>query len=418
MRIVDNILSFKLESVGAVVIEGTKWCGKTTTAEQSAKSVIYLDDPEFREANILNSETPPKLILSGENPRLLDEWQLAPALWDAIRSDVDHRKEKGLYILTDSAVPKETEEITHSGTGRFSWILMRPMSLYESGESNGKISLSSLFDNPEYIDGKCQLDLTELSFLVSRGGWPGAIGKRDDIALSAEEVYLEGIIRSDVSRLLGERKDPNKLLAFMRSFSRHQGTQAPLQKIMDDIDKGEGGQKIDCVRSTLSALKRMYTIEDMSAWNPNLRSKSAIRQSDTHYFVDPSIAVASLGLGPNDLLKDLKTFGFLFETMAIRDLRVYADSLKGNIYHFRDRCGNECDAVLHLRNGKYAFIEIKLGGEKLVEEGAESLKKISSLLDKEKMNEPSFMMVLTGIGSCAYKRKDGVFVVPIGMLKP
>lgn len=412
------MLKRKLEGKGAVLIEGPKWCGKTTTAEQLAGSILYMDDPEKMEQNIAMSQLSPKRLLKGATPRLIDEWQLAPKLWDAIRFEVDHRGEPGQFILTGSAVPASTNEITHSGTGRFSWLTMRPMSLYESGDSTGEVSLKELFEgNPEF-DGESSLNIERLAFLVCRGGWPQAIEMRDEIALDQATDYYEAVVHSDINRADNVHKNPDKVRRFMRSYARNQGSQIPNTVIAQDVSgSDEMSISEETVASYVNALQKIFVIEDMPSWNPNLRSKTAIRSSNTRYFVDPSIAAAALGIGPDDLINDLKTFGFLFETLCIRDLRVYADALNGEVYHYRDKDGQECDAVIHLRNGKYGLVEIKLGGEKLIEEGAKSLKSMAAKIDTDKMSDPSFLMVLTGTGDYAYLRQDGVYVVPIGCLK-
>ena len=416
-RIADGILKRKLEGKGAVLIEGPKWCGKTTTAEQLAASVLYMDDPERKQQNITMSEINPKRLLQGETPRLIDEWQLAPKLWDAIRFEVDHRGELGQFVLTGSAVPPDTKEITHSGTGRFTWLTMRPMSIYESGDSSGDVSLKDLFDGVS-VDGCSNLSFERLAFLVCRGGWPQAVDMRDEIALDQANDYLDAVIHSDINRVDNVQKNVEQVRRLMRSYARNQGSQTPNTVLAQDVVANDGA-KIgdDTIGQYTSALRKIFVIEDMPAWNPNLRSKTAIRSSDTRYFVDPSIAVAALGIGPNDLINDLNTFGFLFETLCVRDLRVYADALNGSVYHYRDKDGQECDAVIHLRNGKYGLIEIKLGGDKLIEEGVKSLKAMEAKIDTSRMNNPSFLMVLTGTGDYAYRRPDGVYVVPIGTLK-
>lgn len=417
-RIADEILKRKLEGKGAVLIEGPKWCGKTTTAEQIAASVLYMDEPEKKEQNIIMSELNPKRLLKGDTPRLIDEWQLAPKLWDAVRFEVDHRRELGQFVLTGSAVPADTKEITHSGTGRFTWLTMRPMSLYESGDSTGEVSLKELFDGMTEIDGASNLDLDRLAFLVCRGGWPQAIDMRDEIALDQAMDYYDAVVHSDINRADNVQKNPERVKRLMRSYARNQGGQVANTVIAQDIAANdEASIDVETVASYVNALRKIFVVEDMPAWNPNLRSKTAIRSSDTRYYIDPSIAAAALGIGPNDLIADLKTFGFLFETLCVRDLRVFADALNGGVYHYRDKDGQECDAVIHLRNGKYGLIEIKLGGEKLIEEGAVSLKAMQAKIDTDKMKAPSFLMVLTGTGDYAYRRPDGVLVVPIGCLK-
>jgi len=417
-RIADDILKRKLEGKGAVLIEGPKWCGKTTTAEQVAASVLYMDDPEKKQQNITMAELSPKRLLQGATPRLIDEWQLAPKLWDAIRFEVDHRGELGQFVLTGSAVPADTREVTHSGTGRFTWLTMRPMSLYESGESSGDVRLQDLFDGLTEIDGASSLSIERLAFLVCRGGWPQAVDMRDEIALDQAMDYYDAVVHSDINRADNVQKNPEKVKRLMRSYARNQGGQVPNTAFAQDVASNDDAPiSEETVASYVNALRKIFVVEDMSAWNPNIRSKTAIRTSDTRYYVDPSIAAAALGIGPNDLINDLKTFGFLFETLCVRDLRVFADALGGNVYHYRDKDGLECDAVIHLRNGKYGLIEIKLGGDRLIEEGAKSLKTLESKIDTDKMNAPSFLMVLTGTGDYAYRRHDGVYVVPIGCLK-
>lgn len=419
-RIADSILSDKLKGMGAVLIEGPKWCGKTTTAEQHAGSVIYMDDPRFVDSNIEAVSIDPAIILNGAVPRLIDEWQIAPRLWDAVRFTVDHRGEEGQFILTGSAVPlvgKEEQKRTHTGTGRIGRIRMRTMSLWESGDSSGQISLEALFAGEERY-ASCHADLERIAYLACRGGWPRATLQNYDISLGRAYDYLDAIVHIDLNRVDGSMKNPERAARILRSYSRHLGTQTSLSAISADLS-GNENESFDSrtVQSYVNALNLIYVIEDMHAWNPNLRSKAAIRSSDTRYFVDPSIAVAALGIGPKDLISDLRTFGFIFENMCVRDLRVYADSLGGNVYHYRDNLGLECDAVIHLRNGKYGLIEIKLGGDRLVEEGAANLLKLRDKIDTDKMAEPSFMMVLTATGNAAYCRKDGVYVVPVSCLK-
>ena len=357
------------------------------------------------------SELKPKRLLKGATPRLIDEWQLAPKLWDAIRFEVDHRGELGQFVLTGSAVPADTREITHSGTGRFTWLTMRPMSLYESGDSTGEVRLKDLFSGAAEIEGDSNLSIDRLAFLVCRGGWPQAVDLQNEIALDQAMDYYDAVVHSDINRADNAQKNPERVKRLMRSYARNQGSQVPNTVLAQDIAANE-----ETVASYVSALRKIFVVEDMPAWNPSLRSKTAIRSSDTRYYIDPSIAAAALGVGPNDLINDLKTFGFLFETLCIRDLRVFADALNGEVYHYRDKGGQECDAVVHLRNGNYGLIEIKLGGDRLIEEGAKNLKSMEAKIDTDKMNTPSFLMVLTGTGDYAYRRQDGVYVVPIGCL--
>ena len=417
-RIVDNMLKEKLEAKGAVVIEGPKWCGKTTTAMQVAGSILRMDEPRNREANIQMAEIDPGQLLKGDAPRLIDEWQIAPKLWDATRYEVDTRGKEGQFILTGSAVPVESEEITHSGTGRFTWLLMRPMSLYESGDSTGEVSLQNLFERPDRIAGTNDFDIDRLAFLICRGGWPYAVGMKEKPSLLQAEDYYEAVIKSDINRADGVSKNPERVKRLMRSFARNQGTQISNTMLRDDIISNDTESlNEDTIASYINALKNIFVVEDMAAWNPNLRSKTSIRTSETRYYVDPSIAVAALGIGPKDLTNDLNTMGLLFETLCVRDLRVYAESIGGTVLHYRDKSGLECDTVIHLKNGRYGLAEIKLGGQKLIEEGVKNLQSLSNKIDTSKMLAPSFLMIVIGIGEFAYRREDGIFIVPIGCLK-
>ena len=418
-RIADILLEEKLEAMGAVLIEGPKACGKTTTAEQQAKSILYMDDPEQMKQNLQLAETNIRKLLQGDTPRLIDEWQIAPQLWDAVRFETDHRNEDGLFMLTGSSVPADDSRIHHTGAGRFAWLTMRPMSLWESGESTGDVSLGELFSHSEKVDGANALNMEEVAFAICRGGWPKSLNKKTPkAALRQAAEYFEAITRSDISRVDGVERDEQRAKRLMRSYSRLQGAMAGIQTIVADMKTNEPeGMSDETVASYIKALKKIFVIEDMPAWNPNLRSKTAIRTSDTRYFVDPSIAIASLGLGPNDLLNDLETMGLFFETLCVRDLRVYADANDGNVFHYRDKNGLECDAVIHLRNGNYGLIEIKLGGDTRIEEGASNLNSLAEIIDTTKMKKPSFKMVLTAVGQYAYLRTDGVMVVPVGCLK-
>ena len=418
-RIADQMLAARLRRKGAVLIEGPKWCGKTTTAEQKAASVLYMADPMRKEQNIQAAKINVKQLLTGDTPRLIDEWQIAPSLWDSVRFEVDHRKGYGHFILTGSTVPPKAEEIFHSGAGRFAKLKMRTMSLYESGESTGAVSLSDLFNGKwEPVVGNSPIDINRLAFLICRGGWPGALDLEDTDAIGQAYDYYDVVCDSDISRVDDVQRDPQRVRLLIRSYARHQGTMATIGTILADMKANEASSLSDnTVYDYIKALKKIFVIEDMPAWNPNLRSKTAIRTSENRYFIDPSIATSALGASPNDLLNDLKTMGLMFETMAIRDLRVYADALDGQVYHYRDKNGLECDAVIHLRNGSYGLIEIKLGGDDLIEEGAKSLADLSADIDTTRMKSPSFMMVLTGVGDFPYQRDDGVLVVPIGCLK-
>ena len=416
-RIVDSALKRKLRGKGAVLIEGPKWCGKTTTAEQVSKSTLSVDDPSTVNTNKILSEIDPERLLTGDHPRLLDEWQVAPKLWDAVRHHVDRHKGQGQFILTGSSVPADISETIHSGTGRFGWLVMRPMSLYESGDSTGDVSLASLFES-QPISGCSDLDLDRLTFLICRGGWPESVDMDDDVALDQAFDYIDAVIRNDMSRVDNIRRDPQKVRMLLRSYARNQGTQISQASISADISSNDTeGVSEETVSEYLQALRKLYVIEDMKAWNPNLRSKTAIRTSDTRYFVDPSLAAASLRIGPQDLINNLNTTGFFFEALAVRDLRVYAESLDGDVYHYKDNLDNECDVVIHLRDGRYALLEVKLGGEKLIDEGVKTLKDVLRRIDTDKMGKPAFMAIITGTERYAYRRDDGIIILPLGALK-
>ncbi|MBO5086365.1 MAG: ATP-binding protein [Paludibacteraceae bacterium] len=419
-RIADQMLTARLRRKGAVLVEGPKWCGKTTTAEQQAKSILYMADPMRKQQNLQAARLNVQHLLDGATPRLIDEWQIAPSLWDSIRFVVDHRQGYGHFILTGSCVPPSMDDIFHSGVGRFAKLKMRTMSLYESLDSTGDVSLASLFAPLEApLSGGSSLDINRLAFLICRGGWPGALNLDDEDALAQAFDYYDVVCDSDISRIDDVARDPQRVRLLMRSYARHQGTMATVGTILADLKTNESSSLSDnTVYDYIKALKKIFVIEDMPAWNPNLRSKTAVRTSDNRYFIDPSIATAALGASPNDLINDLETMGLLFETLAVRDLRVYADALDGQVYHYRDKKGLECDAIVHLRNGSYGLIEIKLGGEKLIDEGAESLLRLQSEIDTTRMKSPAFLMVLTGVGDFPYTREDGVYVVPIGCLKP
>lgn len=417
-RITDILIERKLRGKGALLIEGPKWCGKTTTAEQFSKSILYMSKPEDVSSNLIMADINPSKLLEGETPRLIDEWQIAPKIWDAVRFEVDHRENYGHFILTGSAVPPKTDEIFHTGTGRFAWIKMRPMSLYESGESTGEVSLKEMFNQPQQLSATNKLNIDDLAFLICRGGWPEAVNMDKDVALDQAFDYYNAIVNTDISRVDDVKREPERAKRLMKSYARNQGAQTAYTVIRDDIAANDSELITDdTVYAYTNALRKIFVIEDMPAWNPNLRSKTAIRRSDTRYFIDSSIATASLGLGPDDLIKDLNTMGLFFETMCVRDLRIYAESIDGEVFHYRDKSGLECDTIVHLRNGSFGLIEIKLGGDKLIEEGAKNLKTFSNKIDTDKMKAPSFLMVLTGTGNFAYRRDDGVYVVPIGCLK-
>ena len=431
-RIADQMLADQLEASGAVLVEGPKFCGKTTLAKQQAGSVLSMADPDTLNQNLALAKTNISRLLAGDTPRLIDEWQIAPQFWDAVRNEVDNRQEDGQFILTGSAVPPkpkkdgngnliEEEQIHHTGTGRIARLKLRTMTLWESGDSTGMVSLGNLFENSEKIDGESHIDLDRLAYLTCRGGWPKAVLKSSEKAALAQAFnYYDSVVSNDIKRVDDVERDEALAKRIMRSYARNQASQATAGTILADVkNNGDEQMSENTVYNYVKALKEIFVIEDSIAWNPNLRSKTAIRTSDTRYFIDPSIATAALGLGPKDLVNDMNTFGLIFETLAVRDLRVYAESLGGKVYHYRDKNNLECDAVVHLRNGSYGLIEIKIGGSDLIEDGADSLKTLSDKIDTTKMKKPSFLMVLTGIGNYAYKRpEDGVLVVPIGCLKP
>jgi len=419
-RVADEILKNKLRGKGAVLVTGAKWCGKTTTAEQIAKSILYMQDPRYKKQNIQMAELNPSRLLQGDTPRLIDEWQLAPKLWDAVRFEVDQRRQFGQFILTGSAVPADFSQVSHSGIGRISRLKMRSMSLYESGDSNGQVSLETLFNTEiSQLDGENLADINTLAYWICRGGWPQAIECESDIALQQAVDYYDGIVETDISRVDNINRNPERAKNLMRSYARFVGSQAKIPTILEDMKTNESDTLSEhTISSYIQALNKIYVFEDSPAWNPNLRSKTAIRTSDTRYYMDPSIGIAALGIGPADLINDLETMGLFFENMCIRDLRVYAEKLNGLVYHYRDKSGLECDAVLHLRNGLYGLIEVKLGGDKLINEGVKTLTKLSKSIDTSRMKNPAFKMVLIGTGSYAYKRSDGILIVPIGCLKP
>jgi len=416
-RIADGILKEKLEKMGAVLIDVPKWCGKSTTGLQQAKSTVFMQDPQYQEQNIMLAKADSHMFLSGPVPRMIDEWQMIPFIWDAIRYEIDRRDSFGQFILTGSSVPADDSQIFHSGIGRITRMTMRPMSLWESRDSNGSVSLGDLFTGTAKGSGKSEKTLTDFSFLLCRGGWPKAVGLNEHIALRQAIEYYDGLVSSDLYRVDGVKRDEERMKLVLRSYARNIATQANNSTIRNDMVANEvSSLNEDTVASYIKALKKLFVVEDLPAWNPNLRSKVAVRTSDTRHFVDPSIATAALGLGPQDLINDLKTFGFLFESLCVRNLRVYADALGGKIYHFKDSQGLEADAVIHLRNGNWAPVEIKLFDNERIEEGAKNLIRLSEMVDASKMKKPSFLMVLTGT-EFAYRREDGVYVVPVSCLK-
>ena len=417
-RIADRILERKVLGKGAVLIEGPKWCGKTTTAKQLSKSILDLGDSSVLMQSSQLIEISPKALLEGKTPRLIDEWQALPTIWDCIRSEVDRRGEPSQFILTGSSVLPEAEETIHSGTGRFAYIKMRTMSLYESGESTGSISLSDLFEGKSFEVLQNEMDIDELAYLICRGGWPWATLIPKEVALDQAFDYVDSVVQKDIQRVDKIKRSPDRARLLLRSYARNISQQISYATIRKDMLANDASTlDEDTVADYVKALKKLFVIEDLAAWNPNIRSKAAIRTSDTHHFVDPSIGTAALRLGPKDLINDLQSFGLFFEDLVVRDLRVYAEALDGELYHYRDSSGLECDTVLHRRNGSYALLEVKIGGENRINEGAANLLALAKNIDTNKMSAPSFMAVIIGVGKYAYQRKDGVYVIPIGCLK-
>ena len=417
-RIADSILERKVLGKGAVLIEGPKWCGKTTTAKQMAKSILDLGDSSVLMQSSQLIEISPQALLEGKTPRLIDEWQALPAIWDSIRSEVDRRGEPSQFILTGSSVLPEADETIHSGTGRFAYIKMRTMSLYESEESTGSISLADLFDGKDFGVLQNEMDIEELAYLTCRGGWPWATLIPRSVALDQAFDYVDSVIQKDIQRVDKTKRSPDRARLLLRSYARNISQQISYNTIRKDMLSNDASTlDEDTVADYIKALKKLFVIEDLAAWNPNIRSKAAIRTSDTRHFVDPSIGTAVLRLGPKDLVNDLQTFGLFFEDLVVRDLRVYAEALDGELYHYRDSSGLECDTVLHRHDGSYALLEVKIGGEERINEGAANLLALANNIDTNKMPAPSFVAVIIGVGKYAYRRKDGVYVIPIGCLK-
>jgi len=414
LRLCDQELQQALQSSGAVLIEGAKWCGKTRTASHVAKSILYMQDPDHTAANLAIADTKPSLLLKGEAPRLIDEWQMAPVLWDAVRFEVDKRGEAGQFILTGSAVPADNVT-AHTGTGRFSRMLMRPMSLFESNESNGTLSLGELFGGNQAIEAMSDLTIEKIAFALCRGGWPASVRKNEASALRMSIDYVEAVINHDVSRVDNVEKNPERVRLLLRSLARNIATLSSIQTIKKDIEATDFSISDKTISLYLNALQRIFVVEDLPAWMPSIRSKTTIRTASKRHFVDPSIATAVLRTNPDGLLNDFLTFGFLFESLCTRDIRVYARVLDGDVFHYRDKSGLESDLVVRLRDGRWAAIEVKLGN-KQIEEAAQNLLALKAKIDEDKMGQASFLMVITG-GQFAYRRNDGVIVVPIGCLR-
>ena len=414
-RIADAKLEVALKAMGAVLIEGPKWCGKTSTAENIAKSVLYMQDPDTFNENMLKAKTKPSLLLEGKTPRLLDEWQVAPVLWNAVRFAVDKRQEAGQFILTGSVVPVRTDDM-HSGTGRISRMKMRTMSLFESGESSGEISLRDIFAGKVDMTGKSRVTLEQIAFILTRGGWPAAVKESSEVlALKKSLDYYEAVVCEDISRVDNVEKNPGRVRSLMRSLSRNISSEAGTTTIMNDLRANDESLSQVSIDQYINALKMLFVIDDLPAWSPRLRSKTAIRTTAKRHFSDPSIATAALGATTKRLFNDFNTFGLLFEALCIRDLRIYADSIDGNVYHYRDAKGVEVDAIVQINDGSWGAVEIKLGGGDL-EMAAENLLKFRANINTATMQEPSFLMVLTAT-TTAFQLENGVWVVPLGCLR-
>ena len=414
-RIADGLLAAKLRQAGAVVIRGPKWCGKTETALKHSKSALFMQDPDQRMSNQMLAESKPSILLRGEKPRLIDEWQEAPQLWDAVRFSVDREREMGLYILTGSATPKEKPR--HSGAGRMSFLDMRTMSLYESRESTGEVSLLALFDAPEDIEGVSNSDVETIAFQVARGGWPSAVTMTDQsAAMETAHNYLTAVAEEDISNVDGVSRNPDHARLVMRSFARCVGSQMAVSSMSKMVNAQGSEMSRPTFSAYLGALRNLSIIEDLNAWEPSLRAKARISRTPKRYFADPSLAAAALGASPDTLLKDMPTLGMLYEALCIRDLRVYAQKNHGQVFFYRDNAGLEADAVVALRDGRWGLVEIKLN-QSQADAASDSLRRVANKVDQTIMGAPSFLLVVTADGY-AYRRNDGVYVVPIGCLKP
>jgi len=414
-RVADAKLALSLEAMGAVLIEGPKWCGKTSTAERIAKSALYMQDPDAYEESMLKAKTKPSLLLEGETPRLLDEWQVAPVLWNAVRFAVDKRQATGQFILTGSVVPVRTGDM-HSGTGRISRMKMRTMSLFESGESSGEVSLGEIFDGKMEISGKSKVTLERIAFALTRGGWPAAANESNEVlALKKASDYYEAVVNEDISRVDSVAKSPDRVRSLLRSLSRNISSEASTTTILNDLRANDESLSQVTIDQYICALKMLFVIDDLPAWSPSLRSKTAIRTTAKRHFSDPSIAAAALGVTTKRLFDDFRTFGLLFESLCIRDLRIYADSLGGNVYHYRDARGVEVDAIVQLNDGRWGAVEVKMGAGD-IRTAVDTLLKFKANIDTSRMQEPSFLMVLTATET-AFQMENDVWVIPLGCLK-
>lgn len=417
-RLIEKPITESMKTNGCIVIEGPKWCGKSTTSERFAKSVIKLQKPATYKQYRILADIGDDNLLSGEKPVLFDEWQKIPELWDYVRNYIDETSGKGLFILTGSAKPIEDKE-RHSGIGRMKKIIMRTMSLWESNESSGEVSLRNLFDNTKNVSGKNRYQLKDIAHIICRGGFPSAVIEKDkDISLNYAKDYVNTLVSTDITSVDDIKRNPKRARAILKSYARNISTPAKMTTILKDVESNTDTQDIRTINSYIDAFSKLFVIDETGSWKPKLRSKTAIRTTSTKHFVDPSIATAILDANPNDLIQDLNTFGLLFENLVIRDLKIYTQSLDGNVYNYRDKSGLEADAVIHLNDGRWGLIEIKLGGETLINEGALTLTKLKEVIDQDKMNKPAFLAIITATDSFAYKREDGIYVIPIACLKP
>jgi hypothetical protein len=417
-RLIEKPITESMKTNGCIVIEGPKWCGKSTTSERFAKSVIKLQKPATYKQYRILADIGDDNLLSGEKPILFDEWQKIPELWDYVRNYIDETSGKGLFILTGSAKPIEDKE-RHSGIGRMKKIIMRTMSLWESNESSGEVSLRNLFDNTKNVSGKNRYQLKDIAHIICRGGFPSAVIEKDkDISLNYAKDYVNTLVSTDITSVDDIKRNPKRARSILKSYARNISTPAKMTTILKDVESNIDTQDIRTINSYIDAFSKLFVIDETESWTPKLRSKTAIRTTSTKHFVDPSIATAILDANPNDLMQDLNTFGLLFENLVIRDLKIYTQSLDGNVYNYRDKSGLEADAVIHLNDGRWGLIEIKLGGETLINEGALTLTKLKEVIDQDKMNKPAFLAIITATDSFAYQREDGIYVIPIACLKP
>lgn len=417
-RLIEKEIETSMLTNGCVVIEGPKWCGKSTTAGIFAKSIVKLQKPNtFRQYKAL-ADIGDKSLFNGEKPLLFDEWQKIPDLWDYIRNEIDETKGKGIFLLTGSAKPQE-DKGRHSGVGLIKKVQMRTMSLWESRESSGEVSLEKLFNSNQKITGVNKHDLSDIAYILCRGGFPESITEKNkELSLNFVRDYIDTLLKTDITNVDDVNRDPNRARLILRSYARNISTSAAMTTILKDVEVGDETSDVRTIHSYINAFEKLFVIEDTASWTPRLRSKTTIRTTSVRHFTDPAFAAAVLDANPVDLINDLNTFGLFFENLVIRDLKIYTEMLNGNVYHYRDRNNLETDAIIHLNNGKWGLVEIKLGGESLINEGAANLIKLSNKIDHDVMNKPSFLAVITAVDQFAYRRADGVYVIPIGCLKP